>query len=480
MAGLALGRRVDGAGVFAHGWAVPPVPPDLDVLVIGGGVAALSAAIAARRAGACVRLIEAAPRALRGGNARHARNLRVVHDAPTPFSPGSYAAAEFVAELGRVAEGRNDPGLSLRLAAESASVVPWLGAQGVAFQPAGTGLLPVSRRTSFLLGGGKAMVNALYGTAERLGVAVGYGSRVSGLTLAGGRVSAVAVTGPAGVEQLWPRAVVLCSGGAQADRAAVRPVWGAAGEGFINRGTPYADGAVLGGLIAQGVATVGEAGACHLVAVDARSPAADGGIATRVLGIPHGIVVDRTGRRFHDEGGDAGPTRYAVWGRKVAEQPGQLAWLVLDSVGMRLVPAPLFPPLSAATLPALAGLAGLDAGVFGATAEAFNAAVRDPGEAGFTVGITPGKSRFSRPLVVPPFRAIPIRPGITFTCQGVKVDAEGRVVMADGGVVGNLFAAGTVMAANVLGNGYLAGVGLTVGVVFGRMAGEAAALAVRG
>jgi tricarballylate dehydrogenase len=269
---------------------------------------------------------------------------------------------------------------------------------------------------------------------------------------------------------------VLCCGGAQADIAALRPAWGQAADGFILRGTPYADGALLRGLIAQGVATAGEPGACHLVAVDARSPPADGGIATRVLGIPAGIVVDRSGRRFHDEGGDAGPTRYAVWGRKVADQPGQCAWLILDSAAETGAPPPLFPPLTALTVPALAACAGIAPEALTATVTAFNAAVR-PG--GYTAGLHPPKTRQARKLAVPPFLATPIRPGITFTCLGVKVDEHARVLLADDTPVANLFAAGTVMAPNVLGTGYLAGAGLTIGAVFGRIAGAAASRYVR-
>jgi tricarballylate dehydrogenase len=450
-------------------------PAVIDVLVIGGGIAGLCAAIAARRAGAGVRLLELAPRPLRGGNARHARNLRVAHDAPTPYSPGGYTPAEYLAELGRIGGPRGDAALCRRLAVDSASVVPWLAAQGVPFQRAGDGMLPFSRRTSFLLGGGKTMLNMLYATAEKLGVVIGYDSGATAVEIAGGQLRAVEVRTPAGPERLHPGAVVLCCGGAQADLAALRPFWGEAVDGFCIRGTPYADGTLLRGLIAQGAATAGEPGACHLVAVDARSPPVDGGIATRVLGIPAGIVVDRSGRRFHDEGGDTGPTRYAVWGRKVAEQPGQLAWLILDAAAEPRTPPPLFPPLWADTLPELAAMAGLDAAALIATVAAFNAALRNDGDAGCTVGLAPAKTRHARPLAVPPFAAIPIRPGLTFVCLGVKVDARARVVMADDISVPNLFAAGMMMAPNILGTGYLAGAGLAIGVVFGRLAGEEAA-----
>jgi tricarballylate dehydrogenase len=336
-------------------------------------------------------------------------------------------------------------------------------AHGVVFQRAGDGLLPVSRRTSFLFGGGKAMLNRLYAVAERLGVEIEYASGVAALTLTDGCVRAV--------DSLRPRAVVLCCGGAQADPESLRPLWGEAADGFVLRGTPYADGVLLRGLIAQGAATAGESGACHLVAVDARSPRADGGIVTRVLGIPAGIVVNRFGQRFHDEGGDTGPTRYAVWGQQVAHQPGQLAWLLTDAAAEASGIPPFLRPLGADSLPALAALTGIEAAALTATVDSFNAAVRG----GRTLGLAPDKSRHARTLAVPPFSAIPIRPGITFTCLGVKVDADARVMLGDGTSLANLFAAGMIMAPNVLGTGYLAGAGLTIGVVFGRLAGEAAA-----
>lgn len=451
--------------------AVTTQPAAPDVLVIGGGVAALCAAIAARRAGASVRLAELAPRALRGGNTRHSRNLRIMHDAPTPFSPECYGAEEYLAELRRAAEGHGDPLLSRMLVEHSAAIVPWLAAQGVVFQRAGDGLLPFSRRTCFFWGGGKAAVNALYATAGRLGVAIGYDSGARGLAVADGRVRTVDLMTPSGPETLCPRAVVVGCGGAQAHRPGLRAWWGEAADRFLIRGTPYADGAILRDLIAQGAATAGEPGACHLVAVDARSPEVDGGIVTRVRGIPAGIVVDQAGRRFHDEGGDTGPTRYAVWGRKVAEQPGQAAWLILDAAAEQRVPPPAFPPLRAATAADLAALAGLDPAALVATLGAYNAAVRD----GRTVGLAPDKSRYARALTEPPFAAVPIGPGITFTCFGVKVDAQARVVLKDGGSIANLYAAGMIMAQSILGTGYLAGAAVVIGAVFGRIAGQEAA-----
>ncbi len=449
------------------------VPAPCDVLVIGGGIAALCAAITAREAGARVCLLEQAPRWQRGGNTRHSRNFRVAHAAPTPLAPGRYSEDEFLAELDQAAQGGHDRALARLLVQRSAELPDWLGRHGVPFQPTGTGLLPPSRRTVFCFGGGMVMLNTLYARAQHLGIDIRYASTAASLHLEDARVVGVDIADDRGRQQMHPGCVIACSGGYQADPGRLRPYWGEAADRFIVRGVPYARGEILFDLLDQGAAAVGEPGACHLVAVDARSPAADGGIVTRVLGIPAGIVVDRSARRFHDEAADPGPASYAAWGQKVAQCPGQIAWLVLDAPAEARVRPPVFPPYRAPTIAGLAAAAGLDPAALQASLAGFNAAI--PAGAAHTEGIVPAKTRWARPIAVPPFAAIPIRPGITFTCHGVKVDGAARVVMADGRAAANLFAAGMIMAPNILAIGYLAGVAVTIGAVFGRIAGEEAA-----
>ncbi len=448
-----------------------------DVLVIGGGTAALCAAIAARQAGAAVWLVERAPCELRGGDSRHARNFRIMHPAPTRFAPGCYGEDEFSAELQRAADGHGDAVLQRLLVRRSGTLIDWLAGLAVRFQELSSDVLPSSRRTVFFLGGGKAVVNALYAAAHRLGVKISYGCRATALRLEDGTVREVGIADAAGSKTVRARAVVLCSGGYQADRERLRAVWGGAADRFVLRGGPYATGELLHDLLAQGVASVGRPAACHLVAVDARAPCCDGGIVTRAVGIPAGVVVDRDGKRFHDEAADIGPTRYRAWGRLLARCPGQGAHLILDEAAERRLRPSLFPPVRAATVAELAGLTGLDPLALQATVGAFNAAIHAPaaGDAACTEGIDPPKTRWARPLLSPPFGAIPLRPGITFTCHGVRVDTSARVLLADGHATKNLFAAGIVMAPNLLGTGYLAGTAMTIGAAFGRIAGTAAA-----
>jgi len=224
---------------------------------------------------------------------------------------------------------------------------------------------------------------------------------------------------------------------------------------------------------------VGDRARAHMVAVDARGPKFDGGIVTRITAIPHGIVVDSNGRRFHDEGEDARKTHFARWGARIADSPDQIAYLILDAQGFgRALPTAL-PPIRADTVASLATKLGLDPAALQTTVADFNAATPAGDELPLierrTTGLTPPKSRAAVALTAPPFAAYPLRPGVTFTHFGVAVDDHMRVMKTDGEPVHNVFAAGMIMAANVLGDGYLAGLGVALSTVFGRLAGEQAA-----
>ena len=141
----------------------------------------------------------------------------------------------------------------------------------------------------------------------------------------------------------------------------------------------------------------------------------------------------------------------------------------------------LFPPIEAGTIAELAGKFELDPAALEKTIADFNAAVR-PGTFDHTIlddcrteGLTPPKTHWARRIETPPFYAYPVRPGITFTYLGTRVNRQARMLMKDGKPAANMFAAGEIMAGNVLGKGYAAGIGMTIGSVFGRIAGREAA-----
>ena len=452
-----------------------------DVLVAGGGNAALCAAITARQAGASVLLAEHAPRAFRGGNNRHTRNLRAMHTRPTEVLTDAYLEDEYWDDLLRVTGGNTDEVLARMTIRASSGVFGFMRECGVRFQPSLTGTLNLSRTNAFFLGGGKALVNAYYLTAERLGVDILYDTEVLALRLERGAVRAADITHKGFPYTVHARAVVAASGGFQGNLDWMRQYWGDAVDNFVIRGTPYNRGRVLRNLLDQGVASVGDPTQCHAVALDARAPKFDGGITTRLDSVPFSIVVNRDGERFYDEGQDVWPKRYAIWGRLIAQQPGQVAYSVCDAKAVALFMPSVYPAIRADTLDGLAERLGLDPPKLRATVERFNQAVR-PGrfdntrlDGSATEGLDPPKTNWARAIDTPPFYGYPLRPGITFTYLGLRVDERAQVLMQDGRPAANLFASGEIMAGNILGRGYLAGFGMTIGTVFGRVAGEQAA-----
>jgi tricarballylate dehydrogenase len=453
----------------------------VDVLVIGGGNAALCAAIAARRDGASVLVIEAAPKFYRGGNTRHTRNMRCAHDSATDFLTGPYTEEEFWDDLLRVTQGNTDEPLAKHMIAQSKPMLSWITEQGVRFQPSLGGTLSLGRTNSFFLGGGRAMLNALYLTAEKLGIEVHYDSPALDFDIVDGHCRSV-LARIDGVETVVEaKSVVAAAGGFEANIEWLKEGWGEAADNFLIRGTPYNRGDVLKTLLDKGIEPIGDPTQCHAVAIDARAPKFDGGIITRLDCVVFGIVVNKNAERFYDEGEDFWPKRYAIWGRLVAAQPDQIAYIIFDSRSLKLFMPSLFPPIQADTIGELAQKLELSPDQLNRTVDGFNGAVREGtfDHAIFddchTEGLEPPKTHWARKLEVPPYYAYPVRPGITFTYLGTRVDHDARMQLTSGGPAVNLFAAGEIMAGNVLGRGYAAGVGMTIGSVFGRIAGEKAA-----
>ena len=462
-----------------------PVVEQVDVAVIGGGNAGLCAALAARRAGASVLVLEGAPKAFRGGNSRHTRNLRVMHAAPTDLLVDAYTEDEFMTDLVRVTAGRTDEVLARQVVRESASCPAWIRSFGARLQPPLKGTLHLDRTNAFFLGGGKALMNSYYAAADRMGIRVRYDAQVTDIELAHGAIRSIVVDEPGGSRIVTAKAVVLASGGFESNLEWLKEYWGAAADNFIVRGTPYNTGRVLKLMLGHAAQPVGDATQFHAVAIDGRAPKFDGGIVTRLDCISLGIVVNKHGARFYDEGEDFWPKRYAIWGRLVAQQPDQIAYSIIDAKSAAMFMPSVFPPMEASTIADLATMLGLSPHVLERTVMDFNRAVTS-GDFNHSVlddcrtfGLTPDKTHWARPIDTPPFWGYPLRPGITFTYLGLKVDERARVLMANGKPASNVFAAGEIMAGNILGQGYVAGVGMTIGTVFGRIAGaEAGACAV--
>lgn len=456
-------------------------PDSPDIAIIGGGNAALCAAITAAEAGARVLILETAPKPYRGGNSRHTRNFRCMHHGPLGPLVDSYTEDEYLADLMKVTGGKTDEGLARLAIRTSEECLPWMQDHGVRFQPSLSGTLSLARTNAFFLGGGKGLVNAYYRTAERLGVRVEYEAAVTHLELDDDRVTRIDYTQNGETHAIAPKSAVVASGGFQADTDWLARAWGPAAKSFLIRGTPYNRGVVLADLLEQGVEQVGDPTQCHAVAIDGRAPKFDGGIVTRLDCVPFSIVVNKDAQRFYDEGEDVWPKRYAIWGRLVAAQPDQVGYVIIDAKSLELFMPSVFPPIMADTLEELAIKMGLPADALVQTVAEFNNSCGDT--SGFhpteldgvsTTGLNPPKTNWARPITEPPFYGYSLRTGVTFTYLGLKVDDRAQCAIGNRPVT-NLWAAGETMAGSILGQGYLAGFGMTIGTVFGRIAGKEAA-----
>ncbi|MDM0081094.1 FAD-dependent tricarballylate dehydrogenase TcuA [Variovorax sp. J31P179] len=457
----------------------------IDVLVVGGGNAALCAALMAVEAGASVLLVEASPREWRGGNSQHTRNLRCMHDAPQDVLVEAYPEEEYWQDLLKVTGGQTDEHLARIAIRASSSCRDWMRRHGVHFQPPLSGALHVARTNAFFMGGGKALVNAYFRSAERLGVQVRYETPIVAIELDGDRfVAARTASG----ERIEARSCVLAAGGFESNREWLIEAWGVNARGerpaenFLIRGTRFNEGVLLKAMIDAGADSIGDPTQAHMVAIDARAPLYDGGICTRIDCVSLGVVVNRDAQRFYDEGEDFWPKRYAIWGRLVAQQPGQIGWSIIDRKAIGRFMPPVFPGTVADSLPELARKLGLPEAAFVDTIAAYNAACRvgtfdhTALDDCHTEGLAPAKTHWARPIDAPPFYGYALRPGVTFTYLGLRVNDQAAVHFG-GRPSPNLFVAGEMMAGNVLGKGYTAGVGMAIGTAFGRIAGTQAAKA---
>jgi tricarballylate dehydrogenase len=418
---------------------------------------------------------------MRGGNSRHTRNIRCIHEADS-YNSGAYRYDELWKDLCQVGEGPNDEELASFTVRDSATMPGWMWDHGARWQQPLHGTLHLGRTNRFFLGGGKALINSYYryiGTRRRISVA--YDAKVEEVELDGRRCAGVLVAWGGALHRVRTRALICASGGFEANLDWLRRYWGDAVDNYIIRGTPYNDGHLLARLYEAGAARAGQERGFHAIALDARAPKFDGGIATRLDTIPFGIVVNRYGRRFYDEGEEFWPKRYAVW-------DGQIAYSLWDAKVSSLTLPPMYGVTTGGSVTEVARALGLDdetVAQVGRTVAEYNAGVVDgtfdPAALDdcHTEGVAPAKSHWAQRLDTPPFYGIAMRPGITFTYMGVAVNADARVVCEDDSAFDNIFAAGEIMSGNILSTGYLAGFGMTIGSVWGRQAGIKAATHVR-
>lgn len=482
------------------------------VIVVGGGNAALCAAISAAEHGARVIVLERAPHDLRGGNTRFtAGAMRVVYESQTDLlrlmpdlTPaelartdfGRYSSANFYDDLGRVTHYRTDPALAEILIEQSYETLCWMQQKGVRFLPLyGRQSFEVDGKVRFwggltveTWGGGPGLVDSLTDIATQHGVIIRYGVRARELLFEHNRVTGVRVSDSAGEDRFHADAVVLACGGFESSTTWRARYLGPSWDLARVRGTRFNTGDGIEMAMQIGAAARGHWSGCHAVAWDLNAPEygdLEIGDSFQKHSYPLGILVNNLGERFLDEGADFRNFTYAKYGAQILQQPQQTAWQIFDATVTPLLRDEYrireVTRVRGDSLEELASkMEGVDAPALLATIRAYNDSITD--EIKFdpavkdgrrTIGLSVPKSNWANRLDTPPFEAYGVTCGITFTFGGLHVDAAARVISQEGDPIPGLFAAGELVGGLFYFN-YPGGTGLTAGAVFGRLAGSGA------
>jgi len=484
----------------------------VDVVVVGGGNAAFCAAHAARERGRSVVLLEKASADDAGGNSYFtAGATRMVHSGlsdlidlvePDPRMAMSvvppYSAENFAQDMERVTEGRNDKALTKVLVDEIAGSLRWLKGLGFKYRLMYERQAYTRADGSYLFWGGLHVGNVDGGrglmsdhtkAASRSGIDVRYGHRVLDLLSGDGAITGVTYRANGGEPQrIRAESVILAAGGFEADAAMRREHLGAGWENAKVRGTPLNTGDMILAAIRHGATQGGDWGSCHSVAWDAYNEHNESNreLTNRLTrqSYPLGIVVNREGRRFLDEGADFRNYTYAKYGREILAQSGSVAFQIFDAalrpqLRSKEYEMPGISEFTAETLEDLADQLGVPQAQFVDTVSEFNSSIDrskpfDPTvKDGRRANTVPPKSNWSAAIETGPFFAYPVTCAITFTFGGLKSDTHGRVLRETGEPISNLFVAGEMLGGLFSAN-YPGGSGLAAGMVFGRRAGSIA------
>ena len=483
------------------------------VVVVGGGNAGLCAALSAAQSGVDVTLLERAPEQLRGGNSAFtAGAMRVAYSgvddirrlvpdltdeqvATTDF--GVYDEVAFFEDLANVTEYRSNPELAETLVSKSFDTLDWMKGLGVRFAPMyGRQAFQVDGRFRFwggltleVVGGGQGLVEFLTTAARRNGIQILYGARGIALEMGPHGVAGVRIRAGAVEQRIACDAVVLAAGGFQANAEWRARYLGPGWDLAKVRGTRYNTGDGLRMALDVGASPAGHWSGCHAVQWDQNAPEFGDlavGDGFQKHSYPWGVVVNASGERFLDEGADFRNYTYAKYGRRLLEQPGQVAWQIFDAKVAHLLRDEYrirqVTRVAADSLEELANrMEGIDRKNFLDTIDKYNEAVDqsvpfDPTikDGRRTTGLAVPRSNWANTLDTPPYQAFGVTCGVTFTFGGVRIDPAARVLDTEFNPIPGLFAAGE-MVGGIFYFNYPGGSGLTNGAVFGRIAGAGAA-----
>jgi tricarballylate dehydrogenase len=449
-------------------------------------------------------MLEKAPIAEAGGNAAFSHTgFRFIYDGPAdirPFIPHipaeqfermdfrPYGRDDFFADLRRMCGDRLDPALAEVLVDDSYAAVDWMRSQGIRWEP--DTYLEIDGRLRFepgiplqVAGGGKGQLRQWAAIAAERQIEVRHETEVTGLLGSRHGIDGVRVAAADGTNELRAGAVILCAGGFQASPEMRARYLGPGADLMKVRGSRHDTGEVLQMALELGAAAAGHWQWAHASPVDSTFPDVEMSNAANRYSYRHGITVNRSAKRFFDEGEAEHSYTYAKTGWAIIREEGGVAWQLFDATGTGLLRWQYLEhgePIEAATIHELAVRLGLDPIALHATIDAFNAAVMDdvpfdpagPDGRG-TTGIEPPKSNWATRIETPPFRAYPVTGGITFSFGGLRIDADARVLDTGGRPIRGLFASGDIVG--LFFHNYPSCTGQTRNAVLSRRAGRNAA-----
>ena len=474
-----------------------PHEMSFDLVIIGSGIAGLSAAVAAADKGASVVVIERSPEPDFGGNTRWTESYfrmksetevsddfeeRLVSNAGFHLDPNIIEAASAPYEQWPPyvkAHGMPDPEIVSTLANMAGPTVTWLKQYGIKFDFLPTYFLTAAAPRLMPVGGGLAMIEALRAYALKKGVTCLYETTARGLSRQGSR-STVTTADSAGQELLLHgKAVVIASGGFQGNPEMLTQYLGQAAK-FVRpvaKGGYYNKGEGIRMALAAGAAPAGDFGSYHAEPLDPRSGATE----ALVMNFTYGILVNKHGKRFLDEAPGLVDVNYDHISRAIGEQPDGICYVIFDQ-SIHDVPnwkksiRTDQPVIQGNTLQELAKACSLPAAALIATVAAYNDSCPTGKFLPFeldglaTTNLEIPKSNWSRPINQGPFMAYPIIPGICFTYGGIKINKDSQVVDNDGRPIPGLYAAGE--ATGLYHQVYTGATSVMRGAVFGKIAGE--------
>jgi tricarballylate dehydrogenase len=446
-----------------------------DAIVVGTGLAGLSAALRAKEEGGKVFVVDKAPETSMGGNSRFSGGaLRTPSD--------TVSAADLVKEAMDMSGGRANPRLAHVLYHEATEALKWLRDYGVPIlrsdeeRPDFKG----SKMPWHAKGNGYGLIAALFPNLAKNNVRVSFDTKALHLDLdEKGTVNGVVVRDRTGTRTLLGP-VILATGNFQANTEMRARYLGHGADALIVRGSRFNTGDGINMAMEAGAQSFGNWGDFHSAVLDARSAQVECG-ETNINTYPHTVMVNVDGNRFVDEGADFFDTTYVTYGKACLAQPGGRAYCLFDAKaaerGLVYGLREDFEPLQAGTLRRLAEMLGINADNLERTIAEYNASINDKPfdperrDGKSTTGIIPPKSNWALPLDTPPFFALPATGGITFAFGGLKVDENCRVLDTEDRAMPGLYAAGEIMG-GVFYQKYPGGASLVRSLVFGRIAGR--------